>query len=311
MDLKKSMMKNKIFETFSRGFQYGHFIRIGDNRILNLYLGKDDNGNYALEFRGKYTPIKIISSEVISVYQGKGGDMYVLRFSLENSELLEYFCIFCQDLLESAAAIQEDDVAYKTLCVRYFAWKKLFKPHSGKLTDAEIMGLMGELLFLKEQMIPQWGKAKAIEGWMGPEKTHKDFSTDNVWYEIKAISSGKETVHISSIEQLDGDGEGYLAVYCLEKMSPSFSGIKLNALVTTILNILGNAMLREAFMSKLSLYNFDFSPEYDNFVYSIAGFSMYTVSESFPRLRRNIIPISISKVQYDLSLSEIDEFKLR
>lgn len=310
MNLKKSKMKNSIYEVFSRGFQSGYYIRIGNNHSLHLYLGKDDNGNYAFEFRGNYSPVKIVGSDVISVYQGKSGDVYTLRFSLENGELLEYFCTFCQDLLDSSEDIQKDELAYKTLCSRYFAWKKLFKPHSGKLSDAEIIGLIGELLFLKEQMIPQWGNTKAIESWMGPEKTHKDFSIDNMWYEIKSINSGKDTVRISSIEQLDGSDEGYLVVYCLEKMSPSFSGIRLNSLVTTIMNILGSTMLREAFLSKLSLYNFDFSPEYDNFVYSKVGFSMYSVNETFPRLSRDHIPIAISKVQYDLTLSEINEYKL-
>lgn len=304
------MMKNNIFDIFSRNFQCGYFIRIGENRDMNLYLGKDDKGNYALEYRGKFVPVKIIGSDVISVYQGKSVDTNILRFSLENGELLECFCIFCQDLLDSVNNIRKDDIAYKTLCSRYFAWKRLFKPHSGKLSDSEIIGLIGELLFLKEYLIPQWRNTKALESWMGPEKTHKDFSVDDIWYEVKAISSGKDTVRISSIEQLDGGGEGYLVVYCLEKMSPSFSGIKLNSLVGSIMNILGNSMLRESFMSKLSLYNFDFSPEYDNIVYSKVGFSMFTINESFPRLSRNNIPTSISKVQYELSLCDIEEFKL-
>ncbi len=303
-------MKNKIYETFSRDFQCGYFIRFGENRELILYLGKDANDNYAMEFRGKYVPTKIVGSDVISVYQGRSGDTCVLRFSLENRELLEYFCTFCQDLLDSTEEALNDEDAYKTLCSRYFAWKKLFKPHSGKLSDSEIMGLIGELLFLKEQMIPQWGNTKAVESWMGPEKTHKDFSIEDVWYEIKAIGSGKDSVHISSIEQLDGGGEGYLGVYCLEKMSPSFSGIKLNSLVGSIMNTLGSPVLRETFMTKLNQYNFDFSPEYDSFVYSKVGFSMYTVNGEFPRLRRSNIPTPISKVQYDLVLSEMEVFKL-
>ncbi len=302
-------MMNKIYETFTQEFSCGYFIRFGENRNLNLYLGKDDNGNFALKLMGKYVPHKIVSSDVISVYQGKAGDSSELRFSLENRDLLEYFCTFCQDLLDSVKEKTEDEIAYKTLCERYVAWKKLFKPHSAKLTDHEILGLMGELLFLKEQMIPQWGDVKAIDSWVGPEKTHKDFSIDDVWYEIKTINSGKDTVQISSLEQLDGGGEGYLAVYCLEKMSASFSGIKLNSLVGSIMSTL-SPMLRESFISKLSLYDFDFSPEYDNFVYSKVGFSMYTIKETFPRLKRSDIPPSISKVQYEISLSEISEFKL-
>lgn len=303
-------MKNKLFEIFSQNFQPNHFIRFGENRDLNLYLGRDDKNNFALEFRGKYVPTKIVGSDVISVYQGKSADHYVLRFSLENTELLEYFCTFCQDLLDSTVNLKIDDIAYKTLSSRYFAWKKLFKPHSGSLSDTEIIGLIGELLFMKEYMIPQWGISKSLESWMGPERTHKDFSTEGEWYEIKAINTGKETVRISSIEQLDGNNDGYLAVYCLEKMSPSFSGIKLNTLVSELMNTMGSPINRETLLSKLSLYNFDFSPEYDNFVYSKVGFSLYKVTEHFPRLCRSSVPMSISKVQYDIVLSEIEEFKV-
>lgn len=178
------------------------------------------------------------------------------------------------------------------------------------MSDTEIIGLIGELLFMKEYMIPQWGIPKSLESWMGPERTHKDFSTESEWYEIKAINTGKETVRISSIEQLDSNEDGYLAVYCLEKMSPSFSGIKLNTLVSELMNTMGSPINRETLLSKLSLYNFDFSPEYDNFVYSKVGFSMYKVTEHFPRLCRSSVPMSISKVQYDIVLSEIEEFKV-
>ncbi len=95
--------------------------------------------------------------------------------------------------------------------------KKLFRPNNGGMNDNEVMGLIGELLFMQDYMIPHYGVDMALDSWMGPEKTHKDYSTESVWYEIKAISAGKDSVKISSLEQLDGDDEGYLAIYCLEK----------------------------------------------------------------------------------------------
>lgn len=303
-------MKTDLYTAFTKGFQSGAFLRVGDNQSLNLYIGKDEKGNYAFEYRGKCTPKKIVGSDVISVVQGKSGESIILRFALANPELLECFCTFCQDLLDSTVGISKDDEAYSTLCARYFSWKKLFRPHSGTLSDSEIIGLIGELLFLQDHMMPQWGIAKSLESWMGPEKTHKDFSLDNEWYEIKAINSGKDSVKISSLEQLDSDITGNLAVYCLEKMSPSFSGIKLNTLVTNLLNKMGSPDNRETFLSKLSLYNFDFSPEYDNFVYSLVGFSMYAVGEDFPRLCRKSTPTAINKIQYEIILSEIEEFKI-
>ena len=303
-------MKNKLSATFSQGFQSGAFIRVGENRDLSLFVGKDEKGNYAFDFRGSYVPVRIAQSDVITVQQGKSGENYILRFSLCNNELLEYFSTFCQDLLDSTESIKNDEDAYRTLCSRYFSWKKLFRPNKGGMNDNEVMGLIGELLFLQDYMIPHYGVEMSLDSWMGPEKTHKDYSTKNVWYEIKAISAGKDSVKISSLEQLDGDDEGFLAVYCLEKMSPTFSGIKLNALVQNLMTKMGTAQNREIFMSKLSLYDYDFSPEYDNYVFTNVGFSMYNIGDDFPRLCRKNTPNAINKIQYEIFLSELEEYKL-
>ncbi|MCH4183768.1 MAG: PD-(D/E)XK motif protein [Prevotella sp.] len=302
-------MKNDIYKIFAGDFRPGSYIRLGENKNLSLYLGKDDSGNYAFEFRGRYNPIKISSSDVILVAQFKGEDTYTLRFSLDNKELLEYFCTFCEDLFESTKNITEDSIAYKQLNERYFSWKKLFRPHTGSMSDSEIVGLLGELLFMDERMIPECGVPVALNSWTGPEKTHKDFSTDNVWYEIKTISSGKNTVKISSLEQLDSEIKGYLIVYDLEKMSPSFNGLKLNQLVQKLLYKMAPSY-REEFITKLSLYNYDFSPNYDDFVYSVVGCSTYEVKDNFPRLNRKNIPTGIDKVQYEINLSDIENYKL-
>ena len=158
-------------------------------------------------------------------------------------------------------------------------------------------------------MIPQYGEAKAIESWMGPEKTHKDFSTDNVWYEIKAVATSKESVHISSIEQLDSDVTGYLAVYKLEKMGPTYDGIKLNQLASKIMVMIKNNGYKDLFASKLSTYGFDWSSDYDNFVYSLNSYSKYVVEGDFPRISRDSIALPIVKVQYDIVLSNIEKYK--
>ena len=52
-------MKNKLSATFSQGFQSGAFIRVGENRDLSLFVGKDEKGNYAFDFRGSYVPVRI------------------------------------------------------------------------------------------------------------------------------------------------------------------------------------------------------------------------------------------------------------
>ena len=304
------MSNNDVYKTFREDFPSRHFIRFGDNRHLSLYIGRDDDARYSFDFRGKYKPVRISSSDVIAVEQYKDGDLLTLRFSLENNELLEYFCTFCQDLLDSVKVTSEDETAYHTLRSRYYSWRQLFRPDNNRLTEAEIMGLIGELLFLKDYMIPERGIDIALESWMGPEKTHKDFSDQQDWFEVKTISVGKESVRISSIEQLDGDTDGYLVVYELEKMSPSFDGILINKLVNEIIALLANASQRETFMAKLQLFGFDFSNENDNLVFALRNKNIYKVDlKSFPRVRRVMLPDAITRVQYEILLTEIESFK--
>ena len=305
------MNNTGIYKTFREDFPSRHFIRFGDNRHLCLYIGRDDNARYSFDFRGKYKPVKISSSDVIAVEQYKKDELFTLRFSLENSDLLEYFCTFCQDLLDSVKVTNDDEAAYHTLRSRYYSWRQLFRPDNAHLTESEIMGLIGELLFLKDDMIPEKGIDIALESWMGPEKTHKDFSYQNEWFEVKTISFGKESVRISSIEQLDSDLDGKLVIYELEKMSPSFDGIRLNQLVNSIIAILENSSQRETFMAKLQLYGFDFSNENDNLVFAVRSIHTYKVdTQRFPRLHRSSIPDAITRAQYEILLTEIEQFKL-
>jgi hypothetical protein len=64
------------------------------------------------------------------------------------------------------------------------------------------------------------------------------------------------------------------------------------------------------FLAKLELYGYDFSPEYENFVFAVTDSVSYKVIEGFPRLVRRDIPISVSRIQYEIILSEIETFKV-
>lgn len=302
-------MKSKLLNIFNDGFRQGQYLRLKENSLLKIYIGKDQKGRFSFEFRGVFIPTKLLSSAVINVSQTKQDGCLSLCFSLENADLLEYFCTFCEDLISSTNSISDDNIAYRILSSRYLSWKKLFKPNQGKLSENDVMGLIGELLFLKNIMFNKYGYDLSLESWTGPELTHKDFSLEETWYEIKSISVGKGTTKISSIEQLDSDVNGFLIVIELEKMSPSFNGLKLNSLVTEILVTLPHNIQKEFFLSKLNQYGYDFSPEYDNFVFSCIKQEAYVVDASFPRLTRIQVPTAVQKVQYELILAEIESFK--
>ena len=309
---RKLKMKNQLLNLFKDNFPSGSFIRIGKNKTLCLYIGRDTDGRYSFDYRGEFIPVRVIGSGVIAVNHIKSDATpeIFLRFSLVNVELLEYFCTFCADIIDSTINIIDERQAYKIICDRYFAWKKLFKPQQGKLVENELMGLVGEMLFMRDYMLRVYPTITAIESWTGPEPMHKDYSVDDAWFEIKTINAGKESVKISSLEQLDSDTEGILIVYALEKMSPTYNGIRINKLVTSILDKIQTPMLREMFLTKLSLTGFEFNSENDNYVYDVHEFSAYKVNKVFPKLSNKNMPLAINKVQYEILLSEIEAYKI-
>ena len=186
----------------------------------------------------------------------------------------------------------------------------MFYSSSKPLNENEILGLIGELLFLQNYAIKNYGGTDGLNGWSGPEPTHKDFSFNENWFEIKSINSFKNSVLISSIEQLDGDGNGYLIVYKMEKMSPNFNGLTLNKLVKQILNTLELESEKDLFIEKLKKVGYSYNDCYDDSVYNFISLDNYIIKDKFPRLRANQLPCGIGRVQYEILLPLIETFKV-
>ncbi len=281
------------------------------NHPIPLYVGRDDNGLYAMEYVGDFEiNKKIKSSTVISInhYNILNGKSIV--FSLLDDRWLSQFITFCNDVCEQTKHLKKDShKGYEAVCNAYFVWQKMFRGKNNILSESEIKGLIGELLYLKEVVIPKYGPTRSIDSWSGCEKTKKDFSIDNTWFEIKTINVGKSTVEITSLEQLDGSSQGILAVYQVEKMASSFKGINLNAIAESLITVFTNLQDKDDFINKLNKAGYFPNPNYDEYVYQVKDLSEYTVNSSFPKLVRGSIPNAINNASYELLLAEIKNFK--
>lgn len=177
------------------------------------------------------------------------------------------------------------------------------------LTEPEIIGLIGEILFLRNILAEEIGINEALECWSGQELTHKDFSREHTWYEIKTISRGNQNIRISSLEQLDSKNEGELVVFTLERMSPAYNGISLNRLIIDTRDKFVSEDDKNIFLSKVALQGYEYNDYYDDYVYELCSVVKYLVDEHFPKLTRNSIPSAIRKAVYDISLLDIKEFE--
>lgn len=282
------------------------------NHPICLYVGKDENGLNAMEYVGDFiVNKKIKSSSVISIhhYKTSTGEKSIV-FSLVDNRWMNQFVTFCNDVCKQTGHLQKNSSkGYEAVCNAYFVWQKMFKGQNNILSESEIKGLIGELLYLKENVIPKYGQTRAIEAWSGTDKTKKDFSIDNTWYEIKTIDVGKPTVKITSFEQLDSSLEGTLAVFQVEKMAPNFNGINLNSLVTSIITLITSLQDKDELFSKLNKARYSPDSGYDEYVYTIKGMTEYNVNKSFPRLMRSSVPLAVASASYELLLSELETHK--
>lgn len=297
---------------FSEFCNPGLFSRVDPNHILDLFIGLDEYGHKSIKLRANFNPKTVKGTSAIDVNQYKNEGFNTITFSLIDDEVSALFYNFCDDLIESSRNLEDKTLGYFTITNRYFLWKRMFlKSKDDFLTEPEIMGLIGEVVFLSSYLFDSYGKHDAIMSWSGQELTHKDFSYKDTWYEVKTINIGNQAVKISSIEQLSSDFSGELVVYSLEKMSPAFNGINLNKLVSDVYKSIENENDKENFFSKVTLQGFTYNEYYDDFIYEINNYIKFQVTEKFPRLEREKLPYAITKAQYELSLLEIKDFQIK
>ena len=256
------------------------------NHPICLYVGKDENGLYAMEYVGDFiVNKKIKSSSVISInhYKTPTGEKSIV-FSLVDNRWMNQFVTFCNDVCKQTELLQKNSSkGYEAVCNAYLVWQKMFRGQNNILSESEIKGLIGELLYLKENIIPKYGHTKSLEAWSGTE--------------------------ITSIEQLDSSTEGTLAVFQVEKMAPSFNGVNLNSLAESIITMFTSLQDKDVFISKLNKAGYFPNTDYDEYVYDVKKLTEYCVNNSFPRLKKDSIPVAVASASYELLLSELDNHK--
>lgn len=299
----------KRFDDFTSPNFYS---RVSTDHVLELYIGLDEKGRKSIELRSAFNPRKVKGTSAIEVNQYDNQKYKTIRFSLTDEEISGLFYTFCDDLIEQTRDLTDEKGGYNAIVVRFHQWKKMFvSSKKDFLNEAQIMGLIGELLFLRDQLSKRIGLPEALRSWSGQELTHKDFSYGDTWSEVKTIRRSSQVVHISSLEQLDSEHDGELAVYALEKMSTEYNGITLNKLIVDIRNRFSDSDDRDLFMSKVALQGYEYHNYYDDFVFELIYSKNFRVSEDFPKLIPGDVPEAVLKATYDIDLNKIAEFEIK
>lgn len=289
------------------------FQRVDAVHKLHLYIGRDAEGHETIALRSKEKPKMLLSSKSIkvSILQRDDND-WMLAFHLIEKDKAMLFYVLCDDMIESSRCISDISMGADFISNRFAKWQKMFaKTRNGLLTEPEIKGLIGELVYIESYLIPKYDQNNTLSAWIGPEKADQDFIFKDKWYEVKTTSSGGEAVNISSIEQLEQDEDGELGVVFADKTSmEDLSRVSLNSIIKDLTEKFEEHGLTEKFINILFDFGYVYREEYDEYVYKINGIKNFVVESEFPKLRRNQLDHAIINANYSLSLAAIKEFEI-
>lgn len=250
-----------------------------------------------------FKPSKYFAVSIVPV-EGIGN---VLTVVCQDVEFYEIFEVLCKDLVESsrdANSLQEAVVLLKS---RLILWTELFKGLKG-VTRQEVYGLAAELSFLKIWLEKQVNKNLDI--WVGPNGKSQDFisMTGANAVEIKASSNDLNSVRISSLEQLDFEGDLILAVFPISSAKDdSVAPLNLGTLVSSIESMLPSNQI-DIFKRKLAMIGLSLNDDVNAIHFIVGEPEYFDVRAGFPRIIKTIISSEIFNCSYDIALTTLSEF---
>jgi hypothetical protein len=296
--------------------------RVDHRHPLDLFWAKDYLGHYLFIFEfppdgslGKIALPDLVGIQVIHMPAMSQDDKNRVILLLNEQSNSEIFLSLCKDLVESTRLINNTSAAVQAILSRLDRWQEFLKRNrSGILSEEQILGLVGELLFITDHLIPAFGPGQSIQFWQGPEGLPQDFNVNESAIEVKSQSGATSPyVKISSADQLCTQlPEMYLFVVTLGKAAlETKNSINLPHLVSHIRETLKSegSTHNERFNDLLYAVGYIESDRYLDFNYLLTGKKVYHVSEGFPRICANSLHPGVTNVSYSISLSACAEFE--
>ncbi|MDC0360962.1 PD-(D/E)XK motif protein [Alphaproteobacteria bacterium] len=239
-------------------------------------------------------------------------DGLALILGLEESSQVEIFEIFSRDVVKAGEAGENIDEAISRVIQRTRRWYYLLR--GGKiegLSVEEQQGLVGELACLRD-LGAAFGPETAIEAWVGPTGSPKDFELIGSCIEVKVKrAAGKPSLTISSQDQL-ADVQGCRLFLRLVNAASAVvpEGQSLHDHVQMTAQI-----FEESFSAferwEETLYSTGYQPEneYENRRWLLGSSTDYEVIEGFPRISGPLVT-GVENVKYAIALDACEPFKL-
>lgn len=288
--------------------------RLDPNHPLDFFVGVSSEGKNELILITNEEPANLKSSKQLMVEKNQRGTdaRWATQIILETQEYSDIFSQFCLDLLDISKDCKNEHAGLIMVISRFLAWQRLFSTVNNRLSESIVKGLIGELSLALDVLSNSFSWEQIVNAWVGPEGADRDYVLDNTWYEVKAISTGKDFVTISSLNQLDATSDGFIAQYFVDKSTRiDGNSFSVSSLINRVrMNLADYPMALQLFDNKLIMLGLINEHEYDELFFTCSKPTIYLVNQSFPKLIPSNVPNQIINAQYNVSLSAIEQWKV-
>jgi hypothetical protein len=252
----------------------------------------------------------------------RGSDRIVLerspggvRLAAVHPDAVEVFLAAAPDIVEHVLDTDNPHMAASTLVQRFAHWQRLLRRSSGQLlSESKRLGLFGELVTLRDLMIPNLGAEEATSSWTGPAALPQDFQVGGLAVEVKSIvHSEPQKLIIDGERQLDPTGLDALVVAHHRLLRHRQSGQTLPAIIDELRTLFAGSLgAQDRFSDGLTAYGYhdDDAEEYTQTGYTVSESRCYRVSDGFPSIIEPDLADGIGNVTYSVDASACVQFEV-
>lgn len=290
--------------------------RINPTHPVDLFWVKDTSGNYC--FLADNLPLsanvklpQLLGIELMLVQGGVVGPLRII-LRLKDNQWWQVFYTLCSDIVDATITESPRDFL-RVFLARLLKWQSMLKLLDEKrMSQSEIQGLWGELIFLYRHLSKKFSWSSAVNSWKGPWGHPQDYSVEGDVIEIKTLqNSSRREVMISSLNQLDHvGGRIFLHLIVVGMSEDSYAdALTLNELVSRIRQSIDlDIETRDAFDAAVSKAGYVYDPAYDLARYLVVEENTYEVREGFPRICGSRLPVGVLSGSYSISADNLDRF---
>ncbi|WP_111748840.1 PD-(D/E)XK motif protein [Salinisphaera orenii] len=242
--------------------------------------------------------------------------LLVLR--LRENEHRQLFHRLCIDVIEAMRTARDEREAVALFVARTWRWHRFLRSgRSEKLSLEEQKGLIGELRFLSDCLVPLIGETDALMSWTGPFGAPKDFEIGTICVESKARrGASKPFVSISGEYQLDDAGMAELFLHVCDVTAATGIDGELGSTLTDWVNTVrdlvaaGDPSALELLDERLAAVGFNREHDYSADRWLAAADRFYEVRDEFPRITAGQLIRGVASVKYAIDLHACEPFRL-